>query len=155
MSNEYTPKLVPIHEREGYDLVTQDTFSLPQNIELAKEVQGTNTTARYGMYANDERAGTVDLQFNLRNKMVSFDVAVSKNGHNLGMAALRGLASLLNERGFSLETRGIMLSARGYWEHLAEKGEVVPLDSSANDLPNAEYKVLPQPALSVSDKIDQ
>ncbi len=151
MSNEHPRKLIPIHEREGYDLVTQGSFALPNDIELVKEKQGTNTTAAYGLYIGDERAGTIDLNFGLRDKVVSFDIAISKNGHNLGMTALRGLATSLDSRGFSLETRGIDPPARTYWEHLADKGEVTPIDPAATGSTTVEYKVLPQ----VEDLVDK
>lgn len=143
MSVEYSPKLIPIHQREGYYLVVQDNFPLSDEIELNKESQGTNTTAEYGLYVSDERKGTIQLQFDLRNKLVSFDIAVTKRGDNLGMVALRSLSATLGERGFNLETRGVMESARGYWEHLVDKGDVVRLDSATTSLPDVQYKILP------------
>lgn len=144
MSNEHTRKLIPIHEREGYDLVTKNSFTLPNDLELVKEKQGTNTTAAYGLYMGNKRAGSIDLNFGLRDKVVSFDIAISKSGHNLGVTALRGLATSLGSRGFSLETRGIDPPARTYWEHLADKGVVTPLDPATTGASTVEYKILPQ-----------
>lgn len=131
---------MPISELDGYDLVAGDSLGTPNGFEFVKEASPTNTTGDYGIVFGGQRVGHATLAFGLHRKEVGFDVAITEPGNNLGATALRGLASSLDERGFSLVTAGIMPTSRGYWEHLAEKGDVVPVDVSN---PNTQYRVIP------------
>lgn len=130
----------PIAELDGYDLIQEDQLELGDGFNCVKKVQGTNTTASYEINYNGEASGTLDLGFNLRRKQVYFDIKILKQGNNLGIGALQRLASQLNGRNFQLITGGIMPSSRPYWEHLAGKGQVVPINK---DNPETQYKVLP------------
>jgi len=127
-------------EREGYDLVAGRSLDTPNGFTFIKERPTTNTSGEYRIVREGKRVGHAALTFGLGRKEVGFDVAITEPGNNLGAAALRGLASTLDERDFSLVTGGIMASSRGYWEHLAEKGDVVPIDPSDS---NTQYRVAP------------
>lgn len=134
----------PIKELDGYDLVEGDTVPASGGFLYKKEVKGTNTSGEYGIYRADKRVGHAALAFSLRDRRVYFDVGISESGHNLGSRALRGLADTLSERGFDLVTGGISTDARGYWQHLAERGDVIPLESTN---PNTQYQVVPHVAV--------
>ena len=129
-----------LKEREGYDLVVSDSLGTPNGFAFVKEAPTTNTSGNYGIIRQGKRVGYAALNFGLKRKEVGFDIAITEPGDNLGATALRGLANTLDERGFSLVTAGIMPSSRGYWEHLAERGDVVPIDTSD---PTTGYRVVP------------
>lgn len=135
--------LTSIKELDGYDLVEGDTLRASGGFQYQREAKGTNTSGEYGIYFGGQRVGHAALAFGLRNRNVYFDIGISEPGQNLGSAALRGLADTLGERGFSLVTGGISPEARGYWEHLAERGDAIPLEPTN---PNTQYQVVPNVA---------
>jgi hypothetical protein len=139
LNTDISPR-VPLTELDGYDIVTSGVLGTPNGFEYRKEAQGTNTSGGYGVIRDGQRVGHAALNFSLRNREVRFDIAISEPGQNLGANALRGLADTLDQRGFSLVTGGIMPGSRSYWEHLAAKGDVVPIDASD---PNTQYQVVP------------
>lgn len=134
----------PIKELDGYDLVEGDTVSASGGFLYQRETRGTNTSGNYGIYLAGRRVGHAALSFGLRDRRVYFDIGISEPGQNLGSGALRGLADTLGERGFDLVTGGISSGARGYWQHLAERGDVIPLEPTN---PNTQYQVVPHVAV--------
>jgi hypothetical protein len=149
LNNSSASPRKPITELDGYDMVGSDVLGTSNGFEYRRETRGTNTSGGYGIVREGQRVGYAALTFSLRNREVSFDIAISEPGHNLGATALRGLADTLGERDFSLVTAGIMPESRGYWEHLAAKGDVVPVDASD---PNTQYRVVPTTPIDPSAK---
>jgi len=139
-SEDTTPQRLPIHELDGYDMVTSHSLAAGSGLEFQKEHQCTNTSGDYAISQDGEKVGHAALGFYLRQQEVSFDIAISKQGHDLGMTALKGLASNLDERGFSLVTGGIMPDSRSYWEHMAKRGDVTAIEPT---YPQTQYRVLP------------
>ncbi len=134
---------MPIRELDGYDMVETDTLPAADGLDLQKRFQGTRTTASYAIVQGGEEVGQAELAFGLKRKEVAFDIAVSKKGHDIGATVLKGLANNLDDRGFMLVTAGIMSDSRPYWEHLAARGDVAPIDSSD---PKTQYRVVPASA---------
>lgn|GEM_PF-2918311 len=140
-----TSKLVPRNEINGYDLVTSDSLSTPNGFKFVREKHGTETTGVYGIIYEGKRIGEANLSFGLNKRQagrreVGFDIAVTERGRNLGALALGGLASTLDVHNFDLVTADVKASSQAYWDHLAAKGDVVPVDTAGQYL---KYQVVP------------
>ncbi len=137
------PPSDPKHLRDldGYDLVTSDSLETSDGTLFQKQHQGTNTSASYSILKDGEPVGRAGLSFGLRQQEVYFDIEVYKQGRDIGATALRGLATNLDERGLSLITGGIMEASRPYWEHLAQRGDAVPVDPT--NLATTDYQIVP------------
>ncbi len=145
MTSSSTSHRTPFRELEGYDMVVSPSLSAGNGFDFQKDQQGTNSFAHYAITEQGKKVGTASLNFILGDREVDFDIAVSEKGRDIAATALRGLASSLDERGFSLVTGGIMTESRGYWEHLAQRGDVVAVDASD---PKTQYRVVPaEPSL--------
>jgi len=134
------PKLPLLEELPGYELIVSPIHDLGAGLQLVKTEQRTNTTVVYDLVEGGEVAGSITLAFGLKAHRVGFDITIRRPGQNLAVNALRRLASLLSAHGFELHTGGILPESRPYWQHLADKGEVIAVDK--ND-PQTTYVVPP------------
>ncbi len=134
------PSMRPLREMDGYDLVTKDVLDVGSGFSFQKAHQGTNVSASYRILEDGNDVGGASLDFDLYGQEVLFDIKLSERGRGIAASALGELASRLNERGFNLVTATVAPESRGYWEHLAERGEVIAVDPSD---PETDYVVSP------------
>ena len=134
---------ISIAELDGYDLVQSPTLDLGDGFQCLKQEGGTNTSKWYQIKQGDEPLGRLQLAYGLKTKEVGFDIEIadSRRGENFGLTTLQRLAGVLGDRGFSLVTGGIDPKSRPYWQHLAEKGLVTPIDATN---PQTQYRVPPK-----------
>lgn len=128
-------------ELDGYDLVESPSLDLGDGFYcIRQEGQGTKISKWYQITQDSEPIGRLELAYLLKRRFVEFDILIdnSKRGENLGLTTLQRLAGVLGDRGFSLVIGGIDPKSRPYWQRLAEKGLVIPVDATN---PQTQYRV--------------
>ncbi len=124
----------------GHHLLTQDSFHLDDNNTLIKIHSQTPGNNSYELMHKSNVVGQIDLTLDAAAKRVLFDLLIYEEGKNLGNSTLQKLATVLDGADLDLVTADIQPDSRPYWEHLASKGIVIPLEP---ENPQTRYRVLP------------